>query len=148
MAFFRLAFLAIILCAPFGKAYAAEAITFTQDYSAKDKRIKDLISQHAHSKIAVLDLNNDSIDEFIFSKQITANLNQYELMALTDSGAVSLGAITAKKLMLAYDQHNGVRSILGFSDDKNDFNYDVYAWDALNSSYALESEIKKKGGLK
>ena len=44
--------------------------------------------------------------------------------------------------MVAYDEHHGVRSLLGFKDANNDYEYEVYAWNAMKSTYTRARDLK------
>ena len=137
MNLFRLAMVSVMLCVILTPttSHAADLISFTEKEAFKDIRASRLLASYNFAQIAAIDLNNDSIDEYILSKNSNNLSKEYNVLALTDDGAVSLATISAQKLMLAYDQNAGVRSILGFSDADNDYEYDIYTWDAMRSSF-------------
>ena len=148
MILFRFVLMAVIMCAFFAPnvSYAADSIPFIKKNDFKDTQIKNLLSEQDFNKIAAIDLNEDSIDEYVLERDFKGALRAYELLALIDEQLIPLGIIRAEKLMLAYDQQHGVRSILSFKDANNDYEYEVYAWDAMRSRYSNIKDIETSGG--
>ncbi len=126
-------------------SHATEALTFTHKDSLQKGRAAKLLSHYDFEQFAAVDLNNDSIDEYILK---TTKDEAFEVLALGDDKLISLGVINARKLMVSDSRTNGVRSLFGFSDPNNDFEYDIYTWDAMNSSFVLATKLDQKGGLK
>lgn len=139
MILFRFVFVVftVLAFAP-STANTAESLAFTDKNLIENKDLEKVLSSYEYLQFAPVDLNNDSISEYIL---ITDTLNEFEIIAIKDDLPVSLGTIDALKLMVSHDQTHGVRSLLVFSDPKNDYDYDVYKWDAINSSYALDKNL-------
>ena len=133
------------ICAFALPSYAGESIDFIDKSAFKDMRIVRTLSQHSFSQIAAIDLNNDSIDEYILADPLDGMHYQYEIIASIDKGVASLGKLKGTKLMAAYDTHHGVRNLLGFDDVKNDYEYEVYQWDAASSRFVRERDLKVGG---
>lgn len=127
-------------------ASAADSIAFTDKSNLKSETLKTLLSNRDFNQIAEVDLNNDSIDEYVLERDTNEAFREFEVLALINERLIPLANIQAQKLMIAYDEQNGVRSILGFRDANNDYEYDIYAWDALHSRYGNVKDIKAKGG--
>lgn len=92
-------------------------------------------------EVAAADLNQDGIDEFIV-KPMNCNENlalcPYYILAETPKGLISLGTIPAKTILLGQDSVHGIRNLMVFSDTKNDFAYNIFAWNPLASSFKLK----------
>lgn len=145
---FRFILLATVFCVILSPSpsYAADSVAFVHKNMLPNEPLKTLLSEHDFNQIAEVDLNNDSIDEYILEENTRTSIRNFEILALIDEKLIPLGNIRAQKIMLAYDEQNGVRSILGFKDAKNDYEYDVYAWDAMRSRYSNVKNIKTEGG--
>jgi hypothetical protein len=92
-------------------------------------------------EIAAADLNQDGIDEFI-AKPLNCNKNldlcPHYILAETSKGVISLGTIPAKAILLGQDSYHGIRSLMVFSDTKNDFAYNIFVWNPSTSSFKLK----------
>ena len=140
--------MAVVVCAFFAPSLssAADSIAFMDKNDFKDIQIQNLLSEQDFNKIAIVDLNDDSINEYVLERDFKGALRAYELLALIDEQLIPLGIIRAEKLMLAYDQQHGVRSILSFNDANNDYEYEIYVWDAMRSRYSNIKDIETSGG--
>ena len=93
--------------------------------------------------IAKNDLNGDGIYEYILKqKKCYSNKGKCTFIILAESAgkAILLGKIRAYSLALGDDYSFGVQDILAFSDDNNDYVYDVFKWDPLSKRYILKKE--------
>lgn len=130
------------MCAAFAPrvSYAAEDITFSAPDRGDALVIASSIAPEEETQAARIDLNGDDIDEYII--QIPQKkLSTFNIIAYVDDKVLKLGRIKAYRIMVSNDRENGVRDILAFSEDRNDFEYETYQWDATLSRY-----IKKDGG--
>ena len=120
---------------------AADSISFINKEDFKNQQLVSLLLEHDFHGIAEVDLNNDSIDEYVLKRDAGGTSQEFQVLALINDTLVPLGNIRAQKLMIAYEENNGVRSILGFKDANNDYEYDIYAWDAMKSRYSNNKGI-------
>ena len=125
--------------------YAAENIQFIDKSKLQGAPIQRLLSTHDFSHIARVDLNNDSIDEYILSNMSSKQRYHFDIIAHADDGLVTLGTITGYKLMISHHENHGVRSLLSFDKADNDFQYDIYKWDALTSQFTNARAIASGG---
>jgi len=116
-------------------SYGADRIVFEDKETARVSHLGFSELGFDFTHVAMVDLNNDSIEEVIVKDTQSGSTARHTILGLSDSDASVIGQIDAQKLMLAYDTQNGVRSILAFKDTNNDFEYDIYRWDALGAQY-------------
>ena len=132
----------LVVCAFAIPSYAAESLDFIDKNNAKAHDLANISDHYRFSRVARVDLNNDSIDEFILARAINDTRNHFDVVATTGDGLAELGSFEARKMMVAYDEHHGVRSLLSFNHPDNDFDYDVYQWDAAQSRFVNIRSLK------
>jgi hypothetical protein len=128
-------------------AQAAETISFGQQLSLHSKfNIERYLTENKEANIsapliASLDLNEDGIVEFIVrdSGCTEGTGCPYLILAETDSGIIVLGEIEARKLALGKGYTNGVRDLMALKDPRNDFQYQRYVWEPMQSRYTMAS---------
>ncbi len=132
--------------------HAAESLTFTpiEEFRsiAAHKNIDFGDKDTSLSAIATVDLNGDSLDEYIGKTTADSSQNSdiapfyvFSSTSLHAQTPIYLGVIHARTIMLGYESHHGVRDILAFSNIDNDFDYDAYTWNPMHSRYVHEKQI-------
>ncbi len=117
------------------ESFALDHLRFEDKNSFQLQKLPPQIHEQSFSSLARFDLNGDHIDEIILQNQINDISNMYQIYGINDKDAILLGKITAQKIMISYDAKYGVRSILQFTNGDNDYDYDIYEWDAVSSQY-------------
>lgn len=145
MALFRLTVLAFLFVATFVSqtSYAADNVAFIEKDRFDDISARSIIASYDFSSIAAFDLNRDGIDEFILKTEIDDAPALFQVIALKDDTHIKIGEIKAMKIMVSYEDHHGVRSILAFNNPHNDFDYRVYQWHAQDAHYMLEKRVSE-----
>lgn len=85
-----------------------------------------------------IDLNEDGIDEIVARSQTCEQQCVFNILAYSNSEFISIGKIEAKHIALGRDYNNGVRNILAYKSDINDFEHDLYLWNALDRRYRVK----------
>ena len=136
MPLFRLTALALLTAAALlpQASYAADNIEFIEKNLFKNSSARDVVSTYDFQEIAAVDLNSDSLDEFILKDGV------FKVLAQSNGKIIEIGEIDAVKIMLSYKHSHGVRDILAFSSADNDFEYDVYRWDIDKLRYTHKSQ--------
>ncbi len=93
-------------------------------------------------KIARVDLNGDGLEEWIVSQQMTACQASascpVSVVGLTDNEPVLLAALNARKVGIADEKSYGVRKLLVYTDQSNDFSFKSYAWNPAAREFEPE----------
>ncbi len=100
-------------------------------------------------KIAGIDLNEDGMDEFIVSNADCTKVKQnctYSILADKDNNLITLGTIKARTLLLGDSYSHGIRDILAYDNDRNDFDYTLYVWEPTLSRYTIGSGARGANG--
>lgn len=101
------------------------------------KEYRNDLSQY---RISSIDLNNDGIDEHILkSRQCEMHKRQctHLILAEKNDGILLLSKIRAYNLMIGGTSSHGVKDILAFTDDINDYNFNIYMWSPPRKMYIL-----------
>lgn len=127
------------------KAIAAQSLTFTP---LNDQRVlhqllnlNGINEQNSTFEVAHTDLNEDGIEEIVLKDTtnncaVTKSSCNYHILAKKSIGEfILLGKIEAKKLLIGQEYTHGVRNILIYDNDENDYKYKIYAWNALKAQY-------------
>ena len=91
--------------------------------------------------IAEVDLNNDGDKEFILKRKFCANQNTpciHLILAKVKEEIVLLSNIKAKNLMIAGTKTFGIKDILAFKDEINQYNFDIYIWSPGEKKYIVK----------
>ncbi|MGB0719581.1 MAG: hypothetical protein ACPGRX_03855 [Bdellovibrionales bacterium] len=128
---------------PHGGAYASEALHFAPLSHSKQDQALIAHAGFNDGAVAIADLNEDGLDEYIVKSADCPAQCRYFVFAQSGGDALLLiGEITGTSLLLGNTYSHGVRDILAFDNSLNDFDHHVYGWDAEQSRYAL-----KQGGV-
>lgn len=131
------------------RVQALEKLTFTQSYSPS---LKLELNRFLHEKyntrsdnynIAHADLNQDGQNEHILQRTYCTTTNSgciYIIVAENKNGFTELGTIHAKSVMPGGSFSYGVRDVLAFDNEINDYNFKIYSWSPQEKKYILESE--------
>lgn len=127
------------------KAIAAQSLTFTP---LNDQRVLHQLSnlsvinaQNSTFEIAHTDLNEDGIEEIVLKDttnncKYTKSICVYHILGKKSiNELILLGKIEAKQLLIGQEYTHGVRNILIYNNDENDYKYKIYAWNALKAQY-------------
>lgn len=132
--------LAVIFCAT---AQAKEVLIFDNSSLLKITTIalSEYLSDDLNNyEVAKTDLNDDGVSEYIAKtmpcepeKQFCA----YKVLGINDDQIFDLGAFEAKYLMISDQSHYGVRDILAYQNQYNDYDPTIYHWEPAQSRYIL-----------
>lgn len=126
-------------------ARAAESLDFDARPGERSRVLIDHFikdnpqSDYDDVAIAQIDLNGDGIDEFILKNATCSQANLCDFTIAADSGdsLIALGEIKAITLLLGNGYSSGIRNILAFQNDLNDFDYELYVWEPAQARYIL-----------
>lgn len=93
--------------------------------------------------IANIDLNNDGIDEHILKRktcEVSKNQCIYSIIAEKDGKIILLSKIRAKNLIIGETSSFGIKDILVFKNEINDYNFDIYMWSPSQKMYIMNIE--------
>lgn len=141
-----------LLCLPFmflspRSAHALEALKFQEDYSTSlkfqiDHFLKESQGTSASQYVmADVDLNNDGIDEHILRRkscETPSTMCTYIIIAEKDDRILLLSKISAKNLMVDGKMTYGIKNLLAFNNDRNDYEYDIYMWSPKEKLYIMD----------
>lgn len=136
-----------LCCAP--PCYAVEElrydtnISFTARFNINTYLANEFQTKADDYKIAVIDLNSDGIDEFILKRKI-CNLEKklctHMILAEKDNKILLLSTIRARTLMGGGTTSHGVKDILAFRNEINDYDFEIYMWSPTQKTYILKAE--------
>ncbi len=99
--------------------------------------------------IAGIDLNNDGIDEHILKQKKCyqdKKVCKYLIIAEKRNEIILLSKIKAKNIMIGETSSNGVKDILVFKNQINDYDFDIYIWSSEQKMYIINSKKAKNQG--
>lgn len=91
-------------------------------------------------QVARVDLNQDGLDEFVIKTDKCNAADQacaFLFLAETSGKMYGLGEINARGVLIGNETKNGVRNILAFQNDQNDYDYQIYVWEPIRAQYIL-----------
>lgn len=127
-------------------ATAAESLRYDAPISRSSlERLKQFTSAAMESTldaydVAGTDLNDDGLDEFILKSKTCDQKCRFAVVAENNRKIIPLVSIEAANVVLGNEFEHGVRNLLVFENPNNDFDYVLYTWHPLSSTY-------KKAGL-
>lgn len=86
-------------------------------------------------EIARADLNDDGLYEFVLKPKECQTTCRYNIVAESSKKIVMLADIRGSNIVLGNEFSHGVRNILVFESPTNDFDYTLYTWHPMSSSY-------------
>ncbi len=86
-------------------------------------------------EIAKTDLNDDGLYEFVIRQKECEVLCRYSIVAESSKTIVPLGDLRGSNIVLGNEFSHGVRNLLVFESPTNDFDYTLYTWHPMSSSY-------------
>ena len=120
--------------------HAAEKITFL-DKSSLKQSVLNTLEGHSFSALAFVDLNQDGLDDYILQSRDSGTHSTFTIIARSNDKLTTLGIIQAHSLMVSHKREDGVRNILAYQNDINDFEHEVYRWD-INSLRYIDTRVR------
>ena len=127
--------------------FALEALKFEEDYSTTlkfqiDQFLKNETGTNASEYlIADVDLNGDGIDEHILKRKTCktpVSTCTFIIIAEKEDRILLLSKISAKNLMVDGKVTYGIKNLLAFNSDRNDYKYDIYMWSPKEKLYIMD----------
>ncbi len=147
-----LLFIILLTCPPL-TAHAFEALRFNEKINTTtEAAIDSFLNQKFETRIkeyslAATDLNNDDINEYILKRKYceikklpTCN---HIILAKTSDKFRVIGNIRARKITISTETTKNIRNILAFSDELNDYIFNIYMWSPKKNMYILKTEQYK-----
>lgn len=122
-------------------AHAAEKLRFDAPISRSSfERIKQFTSNNLglsvdSYEIAPADLNDDGLYEYVLKPKHCGQSCSFNIVAEARKEIVPLADIQGVNIVLGNETSHGVRNILVFESPTNDFDYTLYTWHPMSSSY-------------
>jgi len=140
-----LAFFALLFAGPFARAQEKPVFVNPDQMILGGHILKAVQKTYPEQRFQIgkIDLNHDGENELIFK---TTNCRRPEtkclfiIMAQSELTPAELGKVEAYNLLIDEKTTNGVRNLLSYENPLNDFDYEVYNWDAQSKSYIRENE--------
>ena len=128
-------------------SFSSEIPKFSPDFGARLQRNLDTYLHDKHLdqppdrifQMAKIDLNHDSINEILVRPSSCHNAGTCTIMVFADQKdrLILLGEIPARHVILGHEYTHGVRHILAFQNNANDFDYALYVWEPERTQYML-----------
>lgn len=141
---FYIVFLTVLVAA--FPLHASEKLDFDQKLNERTQRLVEGFAQEqiksdiTDLRIARADLNEDGLSEFILTSKACENspgLCDYTILAEMKDSIVEIGAFRARTVLLGNGYSGGIRNIMAFDKEINDYDYELYVWEPLQSRYIL-----------
>ena len=94
-------------------------------------------------QIADIDLNNDGIDEYILKQRRCSIIDKsctHLVIAEKQNEIFELSRIKAQNLMVGGTLSHGIKDLLAFNDEINDYKFDIYVWSPPQKMYIIKAE--------
>ena len=144
MKYIALTLLVLSLLSP-ATAFALENLRFKQAQSYKQVQMIDLITNHTKKAetsyvLAEIDLNGDSIDEYVIKPESNADcpalpLCPYYVTAFQKHEPIIIGKFNAHKMLISDKKTYGIRQIIVYNVPHNDFTSETSSWNPHSFSY-------------
>ncbi|PCI56822.1 MAG: hypothetical protein COB36_00680 [Alphaproteobacteria bacterium] len=146
-----LVFLCLIyICTGYSKpAVAIEPLDYEKKISPSLRYQIDLFLKETYDttlsqyKIAGIDLNNDGINEHILKQRrcnVVTKQCTHLILAEKKNEILLLSKIKAYNLMIGGTNSYGIKDVLAFTNEINDYNFDIYMWSPSRKMYILRAE--------
>ena len=141
--------LALIIAIYPYSARAVEQLNFSDKISPSLKYQVNIFLEKTYKtdislyNIAEIDLNNDGIDEHILKrKACNTKENQciYSVIAEKGDEIILLAKIRARNIIAGETSSYGIKDILAFKNEINDYNFDIYMWSPSQKMYIINTE--------
>ena len=124
-------------------AFAAERIYFDRPlsqsslYKIQNFDFSKIKLNPDTENVAKTDLNGDGLSEFIVrDERCTADkLCLHAILAESGKSLHVIGLFEARTILIGEESSAGVRNLLVFKTENNDFDYVIWSWDPLSSAY-------------
>ncbi len=153
--FLFLAILMLLSICPINTANAIEALNYNRKISTSLKHQINLFLGNLYNndiseyEISGIDLNGDGIDEHVLkSKKCDADNNQcnYLIIAEKRDEIILLSEIKAGNIIIGGTSSYGIKDILVFKNNINDYNFDIYIWSPEQKMYIMKiTDLKNQG---
>lgn len=124
-------------------SYAAEPLNYDiplkpQEASKLERHLEKPLA--GNFRISKVDLNDDGLYEYVVQNtSCTAQkFCTFDILSDTKDNFFKLGRIKAKSMALSNIYTSGVRNLLVYNNNKNDYDYSVFVWDAPQSLYIFK----------
>jgi hypothetical protein len=114
-------------------ALAQESLRFD---SADTRREKQALSINENKGlIAKIDLNDDLIDEYVIRSCNGSKFCNYSIIAFKDFKAIKIGDFKAHKIVVSREKTYGVRDLIVYNQQYNDFAFETAVWTPFRFYY-------------
>lgn len=131
-------------------AYALESLNFQGHLGTISKSKIKVFLKDAYQadisnySIASHDLNNDGLDEYILKSSLCTQSNipcDYVILAEKGKDIIELSKITAKNILVSGTYSYGIKDILVFQNEINDYDFDIYMWSSKEKMYIVKQSM-------
>jgi len=137
------------IAAPNALVYAGEPLVFAVPSSdLRERQAIDFlhtsgnILENSALTLARVDLNDDGVFEYILNQSVqgcgAAADCAFHIVAIHNNTPSLLGFIKARKIGMSDQKVYGVKKIVVYNDQANDFAFRLFYWDPQTSAYVLE----------
>lgn len=124
-------------------SYAAEPLNYDLPLTSQEaKKMESYLKKPlaGNFRVSKVDLNDDGLYEYIVvdNECLRQNFCPTSVLSDAEQSFIELGNIKAKNIALSNKYTNGVRNLLVYNNDKNDYDYSVFVWDSPKSTYVFK----------
>ncbi|HPD83825.1 MAG: hypothetical protein R3D88_01540 [Alphaproteobacteria bacterium] len=141
-------FLLIILLTPLQQGHAQGILSFRPPESSQETRITETVTKITGTNqepyiVATVDLNGDSLDEYIVKPKNTDFCEQkklcpYTIMAFQDFMPILIGKFDAHKIAISTKKTYGIQHIIVYNDLYNDYKTSTAIWNPSSFRFELQ----------
>jgi len=112
---------------------AEEVLSFKEAETRRELQAISLSDNN--SLIAKDDLNNDLIDEYVLQDCGDGTFCDFSIVAFKDFNPITIGTFKAHKIVVSREKTYGVRNLIVYNQQYNDFAFQTASWDPFSFSY-------------
>ena len=122
------------------KSWAVEPLQYTVHFpSSLLLELPSNIKKEEY-KLARIDLNGDGDDEYLLSPILCEVTCRHKILAYRKNKLIQIAEITARNIMLGGSYTHGIKDILAFDSEINDYNFVIYIWSPAEKMYILKGD--------
>ncbi len=103
---------------------------------------KNYNSNLSNYSIAAIDLNNDGLDEYVLREKrcIISKSQCYHLVIAENKNTIiELLKIKTQNIMIGETYSHGIKDLLVFKNQINDYDFDIYIWSPEQKMYIIKA---------
>jgi len=112
---------------------AEEILSFK---APETRRELEAVSSNKNSAlIAKTDLNDDLIDEYVLQDCGDSEFCEFAIVAFKNFNPIQIGEFKAHKIVVSHEKTYGVRNLIVYNQQYNDYAFETALWDPFSFLY-------------